>query len=237
MTRAKALAAVAVILGAGLVATGLVRRDHEARGVTGAKRSGLARAAEGLRRPAAPAFVVGRPRLLERGEARARFAPVLGRVVARSAPNAHAPAVVTLSPRTEEGTTNIVLVLGNVRAQGEWWNRVRLPVLPNGRQVAVKVQRPGIREQMVNDFEALEDIAEFLDQHTELGKRYEFCQLLEQFRRSLFQELDYRAVFGTIAKWATEIDDPAPVPELISRAFYAATSGRPARSVSCTMSG
>jgi len=34
-------------------------------------------------------------------------------------------------------------------------------------------------------------------------------------------------VFGTMAKWATEIDDPARVPEIISRAFYTATSGRP----------
>ena len=45
--------------------------------------------------------------------------------------------------------------------------------------------------------------------------------------REAFQELDYRAVFGSIAKWATEIDDPARIPELISRAFFTATSGRP----------
>jgi acetolactate synthase-1/2/3 large subunit len=45
--------------------------------------------------------------------------------------------------------------------------------------------------------------------------------------RDAFQELDYRAVFGTMAKWATEIDDPARIPEIISRAFYIATSGRP----------
>ena len=45
--------------------------------------------------------------------------------------------------------------------------------------------------------------------------------------REAFQELDYRAVFGTIAKWVTEIDDPARIPELISRAFYTATNGRP----------
>ena len=49
----------------------------------------------------------------------------------------------------------------------------------------------------------------------------------EMREREAFQELDYRAVFGSIAKWATEIDDPARVPELISRAFYTATSGRP----------
>src|SRR6187455_2247824 len=45
--------------------------------------------------------------------------------------------------------------------------------------------------------------------------------------REAFQELDYRAVFGTMAKWATEIDDPARIPEIVSRAFYTATSGRP----------
>ena len=49
----------------------------------------------------------------------------------------------------------------------------------------------------------------------------------EMREREAFQELDYRAVFGTVAKWATEIDDPARIPELVSRAFSVATSGRP----------
>jgi acetolactate synthase-1/2/3 large subunit len=49
----------------------------------------------------------------------------------------------------------------------------------------------------------------------------------EMREREAFQELDYRAVFGTICKWVTEIDDPARIPELVSRAFYVATSGRP----------
>jgi acetolactate synthase-1/2/3 large subunit len=45
--------------------------------------------------------------------------------------------------------------------------------------------------------------------------------------REAFQELDYRAAFGPLAKWATEVDDPARFPEIISRAFHVATSGRP----------
>ncbi|MCA3563742.1 MAG: thiamine pyrophosphate-binding protein [Methylocystis sp.] len=45
--------------------------------------------------------------------------------------------------------------------------------------------------------------------------------------RDAFQELDYRKVFSGLAKWATEIDDPARIPELISRAFHVAASGRP----------
>lgn len=45
--------------------------------------------------------------------------------------------------------------------------------------------------------------------------------------REAFQELDYRAVFGTMAKWATEIDDPARIPEIVQRAFHTACNGRP----------
>src|SRR3984893_2575603 len=49
----------------------------------------------------------------------------------------------------------------------------------------------------------------------------------EAREREAFQELDFRAVFGSIAKWVTEIDDPARIPELVSRAFYTACNGRP----------
>jgi acetolactate synthase-1/2/3 large subunit len=45
--------------------------------------------------------------------------------------------------------------------------------------------------------------------------------------REAFQELDYRAVFGSMTKWATEIDDPSRVPEIVARAFYTAANGRP----------
>ncbi len=46
--------------------------------------------------------------------------------------------------------------------------------------------------------------------------------------RGAFQELDYRQVFGGgLAKWAVEIDEAARIPEIISRAFFVATSGRP----------
>ena len=49
----------------------------------------------------------------------------------------------------------------------------------------------------------------------------------EALGREAFQELDYGAVFGTMAKWVVQIDDPKRLPELISRAFHVATSGRP----------
>ncbi|HEX3468477.1 MAG TPA: thiamine pyrophosphate-binding protein [Candidatus Elarobacter sp.] len=45
--------------------------------------------------------------------------------------------------------------------------------------------------------------------------------------REAFQEIDYAQVFGGLAKWAAEIDDAGRVPELVSRAFRVAMSGRP----------
>ncbi|MGO4834170.1 thiamine pyrophosphate-binding protein, partial [Rhizobiaceae sp. 2RAB30] len=45
--------------------------------------------------------------------------------------------------------------------------------------------------------------------------------------REAFQEVNYRAFFGDVAKWATEIDDAARIPEIVTRAFAVATSGRP----------
>jgi len=45
--------------------------------------------------------------------------------------------------------------------------------------------------------------------------------------REAFQEIDYRAMFGTVAKWAVEIDDVARLPELLARAWTTALTGRP----------
>jgi acetolactate synthase-1/2/3 large subunit len=45
--------------------------------------------------------------------------------------------------------------------------------------------------------------------------------------REAFQEIDYGQMFGSFAKWVHEIDDPARIPEVMSRAFHTATAGRP----------
>lgn len=45
--------------------------------------------------------------------------------------------------------------------------------------------------------------------------------------REAFQEIDYRQMFGPVAKWAAEIETTARIPEYIARAFQVATSGRP----------
>ena len=45
--------------------------------------------------------------------------------------------------------------------------------------------------------------------------------------RGAFQEMNYKAFFGSTAKWVVEIDDAARIPETISRAYHIAMQGRP----------
>jgi len=87
----------------------------------------------------------------------------------------------------------------------------------DGRQVVVKVQRPHVREQIAGDFEVLSEIAEFLDKHTEVGKRYEFARILNEFRKNLLRELDYRIECANLTRIGEHLEEreniivPAPI--------------------------
>jgi predicted unusual protein kinase regulating ubiquinone biosynthesis (AarF/ABC1/UbiB family) len=69
--------------------------------------------------------------------------------------------------------------------------QVHLAALRDGRQVVVKVQRPDIRRQIAEDFEVMAEIAGFLDEHTEIGRRYRFASVVAEFRTTVQQELNY----------------------------------------------
>ncbi|MGH7725011.1 MAG: ABC1 kinase family protein [Candidatus Eiseniibacteriota bacterium] len=94
--------------------------------------------------------------------------------------------------------------------------------LRNGRTVAVKVQRPDIRDGIVEDLEALDEIASFLDRHTDVGRRHGFVSMLEEFRKSLLRELDYRQEarnLQLLGENMTEIDllmVPSPVEDYVT---------------------
>jgi predicted unusual protein kinase regulating ubiquinone biosynthesis (AarF/ABC1/UbiB family) len=90
----------------------------------------------------------------------------------------------------------------------------------SGRDVVVKVQRPGVRDVVRKDMEVLTTLAEKLQAHTETGRRYGVAELLAQFRRSLAGELDYRrearhlAHFGRLTERYDHLLVPQPVDQL-----------------------
>ena len=98
--------------------------------------------------------------------------------------------------------------------------QVHRATLRDGREVVVKVQRPGIRERVREDMEVLADLAGFLDKHTETGRRYGLAQLLEEFRKALVDELDYRREADNLSRMRELVAEqelivvPEPFPDL-----------------------
>lgn len=92
--------------------------------------------------------------------------------------------------------------------------------LRDGRRVVVKVQRPGIRDRALDDMEVIGELAELLEAHTDAGARYAVGALVEEFRRSLIDELDFRREAGNLETIAASVADeerivvPAPIRDL-----------------------
>jgi predicted unusual protein kinase regulating ubiquinone biosynthesis (AarF/ABC1/UbiB family) len=70
--------------------------------------------------------------------------------------------------------------------------QVHRAVLRDGAEVAVKVQRPGVRQRIEIDLEVLREIARFAAEHTQIGARYGLVQMVRELELSLNQELDFR---------------------------------------------
>lgn len=94
--------------------------------------------------------------------------------------------------------------------------QVHKATLRDGRAVVVKIQRPGIRPQIIDELQVLDEIATMLE-HTKSGKRYQVQKIFDEFRRTLVNELDYQKEAANMAQLAdnlkefTSIRVPLPV--------------------------
>jgi ubiquinone biosynthesis protein len=83
--------------------------------------------------------------------------------------------------------------------------QVHRAAMRDGREVAVKVQRPDIRKQVWDDLAAIGEMATFVDRHSEIGKRFGFADMVREFRRSMLDELDYRREARNLATLADNL--------------------------------
>jgi predicted unusual protein kinase regulating ubiquinone biosynthesis (AarF/ABC1/UbiB family) len=97
--------------------------------------------------------------------------------------------------------------------------QVHAATLRDGRPVVVKVQRPEVAQQVAEEFQELSQLADFLDAHTEIGRRHRLRRVLEEFRASIQEELDYereaenlRAVGRNLQEFE-RIVVPQPIPD------------------------
>ena len=96
--------------------------------------------------------------------------------------------------------------------------------LRDGRQVVVKVQRPGIRQQIAQDLEVLEEITDFFEEHTKMGRRHRFGKIFEEFQKSLINELDYTREAANLSAIGANLSEfkrlvvPSPIADYTTRA-------------------
>ncbi|MDE0804032.1 MAG: AarF/UbiB family protein [Acidimicrobiales bacterium] len=102
-------------------------------------------------------------------------------------------------------------------------SQVHRAALADGREVVVKVQRPGIAETVRRDLDVLADLATIADATTEMGRRFAFVDFLDTFRTSFVAELDFRTEADNLLTFAELLEDrehvsvPAPVDRLVTR--------------------
>ena len=70
--------------------------------------------------------------------------------------------------------------------------QVHAAKLRDGRDVVVKVQRPGLRQALADDIEFFRELAGFLTAHTSAGDKVDIIGVVQQVERALVDELDYR---------------------------------------------
>jgi ubiquinone biosynthesis protein len=85
--------------------------------------------------------------------------------------------------------------------------QVHTAALRDGFEVVVKVQRPGVTEQVIEDFEVLGQIAALLDKHTEIGRKHRFCDMLEELRVSIMHELNYEREAQSLVAMAENLKE------------------------------
>ncbi|HET9580883.1 MAG TPA: AarF/UbiB family protein [Usitatibacter sp.] len=97
--------------------------------------------------------------------------------------------------------------------------QVHRAALRDGTEVVVKVQRPGVAKQVAEEFQVLTQIAQFLDAHTEVGRRHRLREMLEEFRTSIREELDYEREAQNLVTVGANLAEfqlivvPRPVPD------------------------
>jgi ubiquinone biosynthesis protein len=97
--------------------------------------------------------------------------------------------------------------------------QVHRAALRDGRQVAVKVQRPGARQAVVDDMEILARLVRLADQHTDLGRRYGAENMFGEFQHAMLRELDFRrearnlVITGQHLAEFSRLVVPQPIPD------------------------
>jgi predicted unusual protein kinase regulating ubiquinone biosynthesis (AarF/ABC1/UbiB family) len=85
--------------------------------------------------------------------------------------------------------------------------QVHRAVLRGGRGVAVKVQRPDVRARVLKDLDALDEVAALMQRFSPATRSVDATGVLEEFRRTILSELDYREEARNLVRLSHQLRD------------------------------
>ena len=100
--------------------------------------------------------------------------------------------------------------------------QVHRAVIRGGREVAVKVQRPNVRDRVLKDLDALDEVAALMARFSAATRAIDAPGVLEEFRRTILSELDYREEARNLVTLAHQLRDfdtivvPLPIDDFTS---------------------
>lgn len=100
--------------------------------------------------------------------------------------------------------------------------QVHRAVLRSGREVAVKIQRPQVREQVLQDLDTLDDLAVLMERFSSVARSIDVPRVLDEFRRTMLRELDYQQEARNLVALSHQLRDferiivPLPVDDYTS---------------------
>lgn len=110
-----------------------------------------------------------------------------------------------------EEIENIFLHFEDVPLAAASIGQVHRATLRTGEQVAVKIQRPNITTVIETDLEILQDLATLAEQRSELAAKYQIRDMMDEFSKSLREELDYTNEARNAEKIANQFKDDSTI--------------------------
>lgn len=150
------------------------------------------------------------------------YATALARLQDSVEPFSYAEAVEILERELHVRVSKAFTAFDETPIAAASLGQVHRAVLRSGREVAVKIQRPNVRERVLNDLDTLDEAAGLLERFSSAVRSLDVPRVLEEFRRTMLRELDYQQEARNMVSLAHQLRDfdrivvPLPIDDYTS---------------------
>lgn len=151
-----------------------------------------------------------------------RYAEALARLQDAVEPFSYAEVVGTVERELRVRLSKAFVTFEETPIAAASLGQVHRAMLRSGRDVAVKIQRPHVREQVLHDLDTLDDLAVLVERFSSVARSLDIPRVLEEFRRTMLRELDYQQEARNMVSLSHQLRDferiivPLPVDDYTS---------------------